>query len=171
MWLPRGTQETHGSHAKPQMLAPAVPLGLSPSKAPSEFMGDDCFKFFNPVSTDSLNQYTAEWKLALMRDVNDRPEHAEQLAALLYPFGRGGVLVNLIPYNENGLGLPGGPLFRSARIDDVYAFQRKLWDGGTLCTVRVIASMNVLVPAVAVNVTVDVERNTSSPVVRSRATW
>ena len=41
----------------------------------------------------------------------------------------------------------------------------------TLCTVRVIASMNVLVPAVAVNVTVDVERNTSSPVVRSRATW
>ena len=49
------------------MLAPAVPLGLSPSNAPSEFLGDDCFKFFNPVSTDSLNQYTAEWKLALMR--------------------------------------------------------------------------------------------------------
>ena len=76
-------------------------------------------------------------ELALMRGVNDRPEHAEQLAALLHPFGRGGVLVNLIPYNENGLGLPGGPLFRSARLEDVHAFQRKLWDQGLLCTLRV----------------------------------
>ena len=36
------------------------------------------------------------------------------------------VLVNLIPYNENGLGLPGaseGELFHAPRAEDVYAFQ------------------------------------------------
>ena len=50
------------------------------------------------------------------------------------------MLVNLIPYNENGLGLPeahGGALFRSALLPDVHAFQRRLWAEGTLCTVRV----------------------------------
>ena len=71
-----------------------------------------------------------------MKGLNDQIEHAEQLAALLHPFGRSDVLVNLIPYNENGLGLPGGALFQSARMEDVYVFQRKLWDKGILCTVR-----------------------------------
>ena len=75
-------------------------------------------------------------ELALMHGVNDRPEHAEQLAHLLHPFRHGEVLVNLIPYNENGLGLPGEQPFQSARLDDVYAFQRKLWDKQVKCTVR-----------------------------------
>ena len=47
-------------------------------------------------------------ELALIGGVNDGLEHAEQLAHLLYPFGRSEMLVNLIPYNENGLGLPSG---------------------------------------------------------------
>ena len=65
-----------------------------------------------------------------------------QLSVLLQEtFGRGScdkpsILCNLIPYNENGLGLPGGPLFQSAEMDDVRAFQRHLWSKGMLCTVR-----------------------------------
>ena len=74
---------------------------------------------------------------ALMRGVNDQPEHAAALVGLLRPLGRGAVLANLIPYNENGLGLPGGALFQSARMEDVRAYQRALWDAGLLCTVRV----------------------------------
>jgi len=74
-------------------------------------------------------------ELALMGGVNDQVEHAEQLATFLHPFGRGDVLVNLIPYNENGLGV-NGALFRSAAREDVRRFQRRLWDHGILCTVR-----------------------------------
>ena len=41
--------------------------------------------------------------------------HAEALADFLSrSFGRNAALVNLIPYNENGLGLPGGELFRAS---------------------------------------------------------
>ena len=73
----------------------------------------------------------------LLAGVNDSATHADELAALLSTVGPASRLhVNLIPYNENGLGLPGGGLFRSAQMDDVYAFQRKMWDQGTLCTVR-----------------------------------
>jgi 23S rRNA (adenine2503-C2)-methyltransferase len=75
-------------------------------------------------------------EVALMHLLNDRPQHAEQLAHLLAPFNRGNILVNLIPYNENGLSLPGGPPFTAATIDDIYVFQRVLWSKGILCTVR-----------------------------------
>jgi len=44
-----------------------LPVGMAPTNAPAEFVGDDCFKFFNPVSTAMLSQYTAQWKMALMR--------------------------------------------------------------------------------------------------------
>ena len=74
-------------------------------------------------------------ELALMGGVNDQLEHAEQLRHLLHPFGRNEVLVNLIPYNENGLELQ-GKLFRAPHMQDVYKFQRHLWDAGILCTVR-----------------------------------
>ena len=75
-------------------------------------------------------------ELALIGGVNDGLEHAEELAGFLAPFDRGEVLVNLIPYNDNGLGLPGGALFRPPPIERVYAFQRRLWKDGILCTVR-----------------------------------
>lgn len=74
-------------------------------------------------------------ELTLMRGVNDQLEHAEQLAYLLHPFKRGEVLVNLIPYNENGLGI-NGQLFKPSEIDSIHAFQRCLWSKGVLCTVR-----------------------------------
>jgi hypothetical protein len=47
-------------------LTPAT-MAVSPTNVPAEFISDDCFKFFNPVSTESLTQYTAQWKMALMR--------------------------------------------------------------------------------------------------------
>ena len=74
-------------------------------------------------------------ELALMRGINDQLVHAEQLAHLLHPFGRSEVLVNLIPYNENGLSV-GGELIRQSEQEDIYAFQRALWSKGVLCTVR-----------------------------------
>ena len=76
-------------------------------------------------------------ELALLRGVNDQAEHAEALADFLArSFGRNDALVNLIPYNENGLGLAPGEFFQRPRLDDVYAFQRRLWSHGRLCTVR-----------------------------------
>ena len=74
-------------------------------------------------------------ELALLRGVNDQAEHAEALADFLSrSFGRNDALVNLIPYNENGLGLAPGEFFQRPRLDDVYAFQRRLWSHGRLCT-------------------------------------
>ena len=70
-----------------------------------------------------------------MRGINDQPEHAEQLTRLLQPFGRGEVMVNLIPYNENGLTV-GGALIRQSKPEDVHTFQRALWSHAVLCTVR-----------------------------------
>ena len=76
-------------------------------------------------------------ELALLRGVNDQAEHAEALADFLSrSFGRNDALVNLIPYNENGLGLAPGEFFQRPRLDDVHAFQRRLWSHGRLCTVR-----------------------------------
>ena len=73
--------------------------------------------------------------LFAVRGINDQAEHAEQLAHLLHPFGRSDVLVNLIPYNENGLSV-GGELIKQSSMEDVYGFQRALWSKGVLCTVR-----------------------------------
>ena len=47
-------------------LTPAT-MAVSPTNVPAECISDDCFKFFNPVSTESLTQYTAQWTKALMR--------------------------------------------------------------------------------------------------------
>ena len=57
-------QQRRSGRNRPKHLAP---VGIAPTNSPSEFVGDDCFKFFNPVSTSALSQYTAQWKMALMR--------------------------------------------------------------------------------------------------------
>ena len=63
---------------------------------------------------------------------------------LLQPFGRSDVLVNLIPYNDNGLGADvsatlgrGAVPFQPASLERIRAFQRRLWAASVLCTVRV----------------------------------
>ena len=74
-------------------------------------------------------------ELALIDGLNDSPRHADELAALLAPLGRD-ALVNLIPYNFNGLGLPGGELFAQPTRGAVHAFQQQMWTHQYLCTVR-----------------------------------
>jgi 23S rRNA (adenine2503-C2)-methyltransferase len=72
---------------------------------------------------------------ALIDGVNDAPDHADALAALLAPLP-GATRVNLIPYNLNeGLG-PYGSTFRPARPEAVAAFQRRILDAGAICTIR-----------------------------------
>ena len=53
-------------------------------------------------------------------------------AELLAPFGRGEVLVNLIPMNP----VEHAPEWRGAGLEAARAFQRAVWDGGWLCTIR-----------------------------------
>jgi len=91
--------------------------------------------FMSALANKSHRTNNLLLELALMADLNDRPEHAQQLLEFLRPFEHRNFLVNLIPYNENGLSVA-GDLLRSAAMPDVYAFQRMLWDQGVLCTVR-----------------------------------
>ena len=59
---------THGQiRLGDSILAQILKLERYCTNVPAEFISDDCFKFFNPVSTESLTQYTAQWKTALMR--------------------------------------------------------------------------------------------------------
>ena len=66
---------------------------------------------------------------ALLEEVNDRPEHARELATLLR--GRA-VHVNLVPYNPTA-----GADLRRPSNTRVRRFQQELLDGGVNATVRV----------------------------------
>jgi 23S rRNA (adenine2503-C2)-methyltransferase len=68
------------------------------------------------------------YEYVLLRDVNDRPEHARQLVALLK--GRP-ALVNVIPYNA----VPGLP-FRGPQPAAVRQFTETLTQGGLVAEVR-----------------------------------
>ena len=68
------------------------------------------------------------YEYVLLRDVNDRPEHARQLVALLK--GRP-ALVNIIPYNA----VPGLP-FRGPQPAAVRQFVETLTEGGLVAEVR-----------------------------------
>ena len=77
-------------------------------------------------------------ELALIGGVNDSPSHADELADFLSgSFDRSTLLLNLIPYNDNALGVENlGGRFVPPDLDDVRAFQRRLWERGFRCTVR-----------------------------------
>lgn len=79
-------------------------------------------EFFAQTSRQVTFEYV------LLRDVNDRPEHARQLAALLAPRS---VLVNLIPFNEVA-GLP----YRRPTDAALGEFVRILRDAGLAVKVR-----------------------------------
>lgn len=70
---------------------------------------DACREYFQMTGREITFEYT------LMRNVNDRPEHAQQLAKIVRTV-RGNV--NLIRYNEVG-----GVAFQRPRDDDVHEFQ------------------------------------------------
>jgi 23S rRNA (adenine2503-C2)-methyltransferase len=72
--------------------------------------------------------------MVLIEGVNDAPEHAHALLALLAPLRR--VKVNLIAFNPTD-GLRGvGARFRPSPPENVTAFQRIVMEGGIFCTTR-----------------------------------
>ena len=75
-------------------------------------------------------------EVTLIDGVNDDAEAADKLHDLLRPLP-GKTRINLIPYNANaGLGAA-GRLFRPSQKEAVQAFQQRLIERGTICTVRV----------------------------------
>ena len=87
----------------------------------SELM-DACDEYFHTSGREITLEYI------LISDVNDRPEHARELAHVA---GRIRANVNLIRYNEVA-GLP----FNRPRTDDVRAFQQILRDRGVNVHIR-----------------------------------
>jgi 23S rRNA (adenine2503-C2)-methyltransferase len=110
---------------------------------------DDLRRMLVPTTHHSVDELRDAWvqtlanrrdrglmvEVTLIDGINDRPEDADELAALLAPLP-GKTRVNAIPYNANaGLG-HGGHLFRSSPEHAVRAFQRRILDSGLICTVR-----------------------------------
>ncbi|MFN7395381.1 MAG: 23S rRNA (adenine(2503)-C(2))-methyltransferase RlmN [bacterium] len=83
---------------------------------------DACAKWFAKTGREITLEYT------LLRGVNDRAEHAEELARLAKSLRAN---VNLIRYNENS-GLP----FGRPRDEDVHEFQRRLREASVNSHIR-----------------------------------
>ncbi|MFN7294178.1 MAG: 23S rRNA (adenine(2503)-C(2))-methyltransferase RlmN, partial [Lysobacteraceae bacterium] len=105
-----------------------VPLN---KKYPIEELMASCLSYLRNTKIDSITfEYT------LMRGVNDQPEHARELVALMRRFCRDAqyahaAKVNLIPFNP----FPGTRFERSGETE-IRAFQKRLLDGGILTMVR-----------------------------------
>lgn len=105
-----------------------VPLN---KKYPIAELMASCLRYVRSTRIDSITfEYT------LMRGVNDQPEHARELAALMRQFCRQAqdghaAKVNLIPFNP----FPGTRFERSGE-GEIRAFQKKLLDAGVLTMVR-----------------------------------
>ncbi len=105
-----------------------VPLN---KKYPVAELMDACLRYLKRTKMESITfEYT------LMRGVNDQPEHARELVALMRQFCRQAqyshaAKVNLIPFNP----FPGTRFERSGETE-IRAFQKKLLDGGILTMVR-----------------------------------
>lgn len=90
---------------------------------------------FNDV-IDSLKYYIAKtgrritFEYALINGINDRPEHAEELAGVIKGMGMS-CHVNLIPVNH----VPERKYVRTSR-NDIFNFQRVLVDSGINVTIR-----------------------------------
>ena len=99
-----------------------VPLNR---KYPLEQLMAACKRYSDNI-THRHNTITMEY--VMLRDVNDKPEHARQMVRLLRDIP---VKVNLIPFNP----FPHSGYERS-RKDDILAFHKFLNDHGVLTTVR-----------------------------------
>ena len=134
----RMTLSTVGPKGKIERLAALdLPVGLAISlHAPNDSLRDRLVPGNSGVRTlvDAASRYRARtgrevtFEYVLLDQVNDRPEHALELRALL---GKAPCTVNLIPYNpvpETG--------FRSPGSREVAEFRRTLEDGGLKVTVR-----------------------------------
>jgi 23S rRNA (adenine2503-C2)-methyltransferase len=105
-----------------------VPLN---KKYPIEQLMAACQRYVKRKPKSSITfEYT------LMKDVNDQPEHARQLARLMRQFDnatqmKDSAKVNLIPFNP----FPGTRFERSSEVD-IRAFQKLLQEARVLTTVR-----------------------------------
>jgi 23S rRNA (adenine2503-C2)-methyltransferase len=105
-----------------------VPLN---KKYPIAELMASCLRYVRTTRIDSITfEYT------LMKGVNDQPEHARELVALMRKFcrlaqGSHAAKVNLIPFNP----FPGTRFERSGEAE-IRAFQKLLLDGGVLTMVR-----------------------------------
>ena len=114
--------------ANDELRTQLVPLN---KKYPIAELMAACLRYVRSTKIDSITfEYT------LMKGVNDQPEHARELAALMRQFCRQAqdghaAKVNLIPFNP----FPGTRFERSGETE-IRAFQKKLLDLGVLTMVR-----------------------------------
>lgn len=96
-------------------------------KYPLEQLIAACQRYLNKNGQDSQRKHvTIEY--VMLDGVNDKPEHARQLLALLNNLPS---KINLIPFNP----FPHAPYGRSSR-NRIMAFQKTLSDAGFVCTIR-----------------------------------
>eukprot|EP00958_Prasinococcus_capsulatus_P027564 scaffold5660_cov323-Prasinococcus_capsulatus_cf.AAC.3 len=88
---------------------------------------DDCLLYFDATGRRVSFEYT------LIRGVNDAPEHAHELAALLGRHGLGGHHVNVIPYNP----VDDAPDYQRPSAAGVRRFVRELEGGAARLTATV----------------------------------
>jgi 23S rRNA (adenine2503-C2)-methyltransferase len=114
--------------ANDELRTELVPLN---KKYPIEQLMAACQRYVKRKPKSSITfEYT------LMKDVNDQPEHARQLARLMRQFDnatqmKDSAKVNLIPFNP----FPGTRFERSSEVD-IRAFQKLLQEARVLTTVR-----------------------------------
>jgi len=114
--------------ANDELRTQLVPLN---KKYPIAELLAACLRYLRSTKIDSITfEYT------LMKGVNDQPEHARELAALMRQFCRQAqaghaAKVNLIPFNP----FPGTRFERSGEVV-IRAFQKELLDAGVLTMVR-----------------------------------
>ena len=141
----RVTVSTSGVVPMIDRLAQDCPVALAVSlHAPNDALRDGLVplnkKYPLAELLDACQRYLAHaprdfitFEYCMLDGVNDQPEHARQLIALLRSHGGQGVRakLNLIPFNP----FPASGLLRSSAAA-VSAFAQQLVDAGIVCTVR-----------------------------------
>ena len=141
----RVTVSTSGVVPMMDRLAQDCPVALAVSlHAPTDALRDNLVPLNRKYPLDELLQTCTRYLAHAPRDfitfeycmldgVNDQPEHAEALIALVRQHGRNGLRCkfNLIPFNP----FPASGLLRSPQAR-VQAFAKQLQDAGLVTTVR-----------------------------------
>ncbi|NDP37777.1 MAG: 23S rRNA (adenine(2503)-C(2))-methyltransferase RlmN [Rhodoferax sp.] len=141
----RVTVSTSGVVPMMDRLAQDCPVALAVSlHAPNDLLRDDLVPLNKKYSLAELlnacNRYLAHaprdfitFEYCMLQEVNDLPEHAQQLVRLVHHYSSGGVWCkfNLIPFNP----FPASGLTRSTP-QRILAFAKILSDAGIVTTIR-----------------------------------